>query len=38
MVLLSKSKLNSVEVFISKALIESVIKDEAFVLISNLLK
>ena len=37
-VLLSKSKLNSIEVFISKALTDSVISYDEFVLINNMLK
>ena len=37
-VLLAKSKLNSIEVLISKALIDSVISRDEFVLISNVLK
>ena len=37
-VLLAKSKLNSIEVLISKALIDSVITDDEFVLINNVLK
>ena len=37
-VLLAKSKLNSIEVFISKALIDSVISHDEFVLINNVLK
>ena len=37
-VLLAKSKLNSIEVLISKALIDSVISHDEFVLINNLLK
>ena len=36
--MLAKSKLNSIEVFISKALIDSVISNDEFVLINNLLK
>ena len=38
MVLLSKSKANSMEVLLSKALIDSVISHEEFVLINNMLK
>ena len=34
----SKSKLNSIEVLISKALIDSVINHDEFVLINNALK
>ena len=37
-VLLAKSKLNSIEVLISKALIDSVISYDEFVLINNVLK
>ena len=37
-VLLVKSKLNSVEVLISKALIDSVISHDEFVFINNVLK
>ena len=37
-VLLAKSKLNSIEVLISKALIDSVISHDEFVLINNVLK
>ena len=37
-VLLAKSKLNMVEVLISKALIDSVISDDEFVLVNNVLK
>ena len=37
-VLLAKSKLNSIEVLISKALIDSVISDDEFVLINTVLK
>ena len=37
-VLLAKSKLNSIEVLISKALIDSVISHDEFVLIDNVLK
>ena len=37
-VLLAKSKLNNIEVFISKALIDSNIIHDEFVLINNLLK
>ena len=36
--LLAKSKLNSIELLISKALIDSVISHDAFVLINNVLK
>ena len=36
--MLAKSKLNSVEVLISKALIDSVISHDEFVLINNVLK
>ena len=36
--LLPKSKLNTIEVLISKALIDSVITHEELVLISNMLK
>ena len=36
--LLAKSKLNSIEVLISKALIDSNISDDEFVLINNILK
>ena len=36
--LLAKSKLNSIEVLISKALIDSVISHDEFVLINNVLK
>ena len=36
--LLSKSKANSIEVLLSKALIDSVISHEEFVLINNMLK
>ena len=36
--LLSKSKANSIEVLLSKALIDSVISHEEFVLINNVLK
>ena len=36
--MLAKSKLNSIEVLISKALIDSVISNDEFVLINNLLK
>ena len=38
MVLLAKFKLNSMEVLISKSLIDSVITHDGFVLINNLLK
>ena len=38
MVLLAKSKLNSIKVLISKALIDSNISDDEFVLINNVLK
>ena len=38
MVLLAKSKLNSVEVLISKALIDSVINHDEFVLTTTVLK
>ena len=37
-VFLAKSKLNKIEVFISKALIDSNISDDEFVLINNVLK
>ena len=37
-VLLAKSKLNSIEALISKALINSVISHDEFVLVNNLLK
>ena len=37
-VLLARSKLNSIEVLISKALINSVISHDEFVLINNVLK
>ena len=37
-VLLAKSKLNSIEVLISKALIDSVVSHDEFVLINNALK
>ena len=37
-VLLAKSKLNSIEVLIYKALIDSVISHDEFVLINNVLK
>ena len=37
-VLLAKSKLNSIEVLVSKALIDSVISHEEFVLINNAIK
>ena len=36
--MLAKSKLNSIRVLISKALIESVINDDEFILINNVLK
>ena len=36
--MLAKSKLNSIEVLISKALIDSVISHDEFVLINNVLK
>ena len=36
--MLAKSKLNSVEVLISKALIDSVVSHDEFVLINNVLK
>ena len=36
--LLEKSKLNSIEVLISKALIDSYISNDEFVLINNVLK
>ena len=38
MILLAKSKLNGTEVLISKALIDSVISHDEFVLINNALK
>ena len=38
MVLLGKSKLNSIEVLISKALIDSVISHDELILINNVLK
>ena len=38
MLLLAKSKLNGIEVLISKALIDSVISHHEFVLIKNVLK
>ena len=38
MVLLAKSKLNSIEVLISKKLIDSNISHDEFVLINNVLK
>ena len=38
MVLLSKSKANSIEELLSKALIDSVISHEEFVLMNNVLK
>ena len=38
MVLLAKSTLNSIEVLISKALIDSVISHDELVLINNMLK
>ena len=37
-VLLAKSKLNSIEVLLSKSLIDSVVSHDEFVLISNVLK
>ena len=37
-VLLAKSKLNSIEVLLSKSLIDSVVSHDEFVLISNALK
>ena len=37
-VLLAKSKLNSIEVLLSKSLIDSVVSHDKFVLISNALK
>ena len=37
-VLLAKSKLNSIEVLVSKALIDSIISHDEFVLINNVLK
>ena len=37
-VLLAKSKLNSVEVLISKVLVDSVISHDEFVLMNNVLK
>ena len=37
-ILLAKSKLNSIEVLISKALIDSVISHDRFVLMNNVLK
>ena len=37
-VLLSKSKLNNIEALISKALVESVISNDEFFLINNVLK
>ena len=37
-VFLAKSKLNSIEFLISKALIDSVISHDGFILINNLLK
>ena len=37
-VMLAKSKLNSIDVVISKALIDSVISHDEFVLINNVLK
>ena len=37
-VFLAKSKLNSIEVLISKALIDSVISHNEFILINNVLK
>ena len=36
--MLAKSKLNTIEVLISKALIDSVISHDEFVLINNILK
>ena len=36
--MLAKSKLNNIEVLISKALIDSNISDDKFVLINNVLK
>ena len=36
--MLAKSKLNSIEVLISKALIDSVITRDEFILINNVLK
>ena len=36
--MLAKSKLNSIEVLISKALIDSVISHDEFVLVNNVLK
>ena len=36
--LLAKSKLNSIEVLISKTLVDSVISHDEFVLINNMLK
>ena len=36
--MLAKSKLNSIEVLISKALIDSVINHDKFLLINNVLK
>ena len=38
MVLLAKSKLNSIEVLVSNALIDSIISHDEFVLINNILK
>ena len=38
LVLLAKSKLNNIETFISKALIDSVINHDEFILINNVLK
>ena len=38
MVLLAKSKLNSMEVLVSNALIDSIISHDEFVLINNILK
>ena len=38
MILLAKSKLNSIEILISKALIDSVISHDEFVSINNVLK
>ena len=36
--MLAKSKLNNIETFISKALIDSVINHDEFILINNVLK
>ena len=36
--MLSKSKLNSIDVLISKALIDSVVSHDEFVLVDNVLK